>query len=685
MKRIAVIALLLFIAGFQPVVSQGKLTAEMLWKFGRVSEPRLSPDGKQVLYSVKFFNLETNKGDNNLYLVPVAGGAPFAIAAGPENDHTARWRPDGKKIMFLSAVNGKSQLFEMNPDGSGRTQVTAMSNDISGYSFSPAGDKLWMTMETKTGKTTADRYPDLPMANGARIYDDLMYRHWDHWEDENSSHIFVVNYANGKASADAKDIMGNESFESPLQPFGDEEQIAWSPDGKQIAYTSKKQNGREFATGTNSDIYLYDLASGITENISEGMPGYDTKPVFSPDGKKIIWLSMATPMYEADRNRIFEYDFATKAKKELTTGYDYTADAPVFSKDGKSIYFMAGINATDQVWQYDASQKAGQQFIQLTKEMADVVSFSMGYDGKNPVMVTNVMSISSPSELFTVDMKTGVSKQITFTNKEVLSTIKMGKVDKRMVKTTDGKEMLTWVIYPPDFDPAKKYPTLLYCQGGPQSTVSQFFSYRWNFQLMAAHGYIVVAPNRRGLPSFGEKWNRDISGDWGGQAMKDLTSAIDDVSKEPFVNKDKLGAVGASFGGYSVYWLAGNHNKRFKAFVSHCGVFNLESMYGTTEEIFFADFDMNGSYFKSPLPKSYTEFNPIRFVNNWDTPILVIHNDKDFRVPISQGMEAFTAARMKNIPARFLSFPDENHWVIKPQNSVLWQREFFGFLDSYLK
>jgi dipeptidyl aminopeptidase/acylaminoacyl peptidase len=524
------------------------------------------------------------------------------------------------------------------------------------------------------------------MSNGARIYDNLMFRHWDHWEDELSSHIFIADYSNGSISTDYKDIMAGEPFESPLQPFGDEEQIAWSPDGKKIAYTCKKLTGTAYATSTDSDIYLYDIATGKTENLSKGNPGYDTKPAFSPDGKKIIWLSMATPSYEADRNRIIQYEFATGTKTELTQGYDYTADSPVFSKDGRYIYFMAGINATDQLWSYDFKPAKGVHPIsQLTKDIADVISFSLGGDPKNPVLVTSVMSISSPAELFRVDTKSGASTQLTTTNKEVLSKIKMGKVEKRMVKTTDNLDMLTWVIYTPDFDPSKKYPTLLYCQGGPQSTVSQFFSYRWNFQLMAAHGYIVVAPNRRGLPSFGEKWNRDISGDWGGQAMKDLLSAIDDVSKEPYVNKDKMGAVGASFGGYSVYWLAGNHNKRFKAFISHCGVFNLESMYGTTEEIFFGDFDMGGPYFKKPQPKSYTEFNPIKFVNNWDTPILVIHNDKDFRVPISQGMEAFTAAQLKNIPSRFLSFPDENHWVTKPQNSVLWQREFFRWLDTYLK
>ncbi|MFN5324814.1 MAG: alpha/beta hydrolase family protein, partial [Bacteroidota bacterium] len=348
-------------------------------------------------------------------------------------------------------------------------------------------------------------------------------------------------------------------------------------------------------------------------------------------------------------------------------------------------YFICGINATDQIWSITTDMKKKPVIRQITTDQADYTGFTLWSDGKTTTMVAARMSMSEPTELYNIDLKNGKPTQLTFTNDEILKTIQMGKVEKRMVKATDGKDILTWVIYPPNFDPNKKYPALLYCQGGPQSTVSQFFSYRWNFQLMAANDYIIVAPNRRGLPSFGTEWNRQISGDWGGQAMQDLLSAIDDVSSEPYIDKKRLGAVGASFGGYSVYWLAGNHNKRFSAFVSHCGVFNLESMYGTTEELFFADFDMGGSYFAKPPHKTYTEFNPIKYVDKWDTPILVIHNDLDYRVPISQGMEAFTAARLRGIPARFLSFSDENHWVTKPQNSIMWYRTFFNWLDMYLR
>jgi len=683
MKKSLLACTLVFLYFIPVAKAQVKLTPELLWQFSRVSEPRISPDGNNVVYSQKSYDLAADKGNNDLFIISTEGGDARVIASGPENDHSATWSPDGKKILFLSNRSGSTQLWQMNPDGNNKSQVSDEKGDLEAYGIAPSGNKVWFSMAVKTGKTTQEIYPELPKAN-ARIYDDLMYRHWDHWEDEKHNHIFYASLNAGKLSG-STDIMTGEPFDSPLSPFGGPEQVAFSHDGNRIAYTCKKLSGKDYATTTNSDIYLYDLATGKTENISKGMEGYDMSPVFSPDGKRLIWLSMKTPVYEADRNRIMEMNPDTKSIRELTADFPYSADKLSFSKDGKQIYFMAGVNATDQVWVLSEPSKKPITIRQLTTDTADHIDYSFVENGKKKVMVTAMMSISKPVELYKIDMETGYTRQITSANNALLGKIKMGKVEKRMIKATDGKEILTWVIYPPDFDATKKYPALLYCQGGPQSTISQFFSYRWNFQLMAANGYIVVAPNRRGLPSFGEEWNRQISGDWGGQAMKDLLSAIDNVSSEPFVDKNKLGAVGASFGGYSVYWLAGNHNKRFKAFIAHDGVFNLESMYGMTEEIWFPDFDMGGPYWKEPEPKSYKLFSPHRFVKNWDTPILVIHNDKDFRVPLAQGMEAFTAARLMNVPARFLSFPEENHWMLKPQNSVLWQKEFFSWLDKWLK
>jgi len=679
-----IIVALLLLECIIPAKAQN-MTPETLWKMGRVSDPQLSPDGKVVVYNVRYYNLQANKGHTDIYRINVDGSNKVLLACDSTNYSSPKWSADGNKIFFLCNKSGSNQIWQMDADGSNKAQVSNVTTDISNYGFSLLNHIIWFTQDVKLDKSTQDIYPDLPKATG-RIIDNLMYRHWDEWADGTYSHVFVAPYHDGKmVPGSMMDIMRDEKFDSPLKPMGDEGQIAWAHDEKRIAYTCKKLSGKDYATSTNSDIYMFNVITGATVNLSEGMMGYDVNPCFSPDGHKIIWLSMKTAGYEADCNRIFVYDFDTKTKKELTEGFKYSVEKAEWSPDGKMIYFLAGINATEQVFSLNPDANAKDAIKQITNDVADHTDFTLVNNGHENVMVTSMMNISMPTELFNINLTTGASKQITFTNKEILSTFKMGKVEKRMVKATDGKDILTWVIYPPDFDATKKYPALLYCQGGPQSTVSQFFSYRWNFQLMAANGYIIVAPNRRGLPSFGEEWNAEISGDWGGQAMNDLLSAIDNVSKEPFVNKDKLGAVGASFGGYSVYWLMGHHNKRFKTFIAHDGVFDLESMYGTTEELWFPDYDLGGSYYKTPMPESYAKFNPINFVKYWDTPILIIHNEKDFRVPVSQGMEAFTAAQLKNIPSRFLCFPDENHWVLKPQNSVLWQRIFFDWLDRSLK
>jgi dipeptidyl aminopeptidase/acylaminoacyl peptidase len=681
MKKLFLILFLIPAISF----SQQKLTPETLWKLSRISDPKLSPDGKKCLYSSRSFDLASNKGNSDIWCAEGNNFMTKKLLAGGSGDESgARWYANGTKILFMSDSSGSNQLWIMDADGSDKRQVTKIDGGIDDYGVSASGNMLWFYKDVKLDKTLTEIYPDLPKATG-KVYDDLMMRHWNQWADDSYSHVFIVEFNNGSVSGTPIDIMQGERFDCPVKPMGGGEQISISPDGKTIAYVSRKLSGVEYARSTNSEIYLYDVASKKTTNFTEGMPGYDMNPFFSPDGKQLIWLSMATATYEADRNRIFLYDFTTKTKRELTTGFAYSVESAKWIPDGKKIYFLSGINATQQLYSYDLNPKTKLPLRQITNDIGDHTDFTVANDGKNSFIVTTMMSISMPIELFSVDEKTGKATQASSVNGSTLQSYKMGKVVKRMVKATDGKDILTWVIYPPDFDSTKKYPTLLYCQGGPQSTVSQFFSYRWNFQLMAANGYIIVAPNRRGLPSFGEAWNREISGDWGGQAMRDLLSAIDDVAKEPYVNKDKLGAIGASFGGYSVYWLAGHHNKRFKAFISHCGVFNLESMYGTTEELWFPDFDLGGPYWKTPQPESYQKFSPHDFIKNWDTPILIIHNEKDFRVPLGQGMEAFTAARVQNIPARFFYFPDEGHWVNKPQNSVLWQRIFFDWLDKYLK
>jgi dipeptidyl aminopeptidase/acylaminoacyl peptidase len=682
MKRIFISCLVLTSA-VATVVAQNKLSPETLWKFGRIAEPKVSPDGKTVVYSVTRYNVEENKGNAELFSVPVSGGNALQLTNTKTSENNARWRPDGKKIGYISSESGSPQLWEMNPDGSGKRQVSNISEGISNFNYSPKGTHIFFTRDIQIDQTLKQRYPDLPKAN-ALEYDGLMMRHWNQWEDGAFSHVFFASYTDGKIG-DAKDIMPGEAFDAPLMPFGGEEQLCWSSDGKTIAYTCKKLKGTDYAASTNSDIYLYNIETEKTINISEENKGYDTEPRFSPDGKSIVWLSMQTPGFEADKNRMILYDIATGNKKDLTEGFDQSAENVIWSKDSKTLYFGSATQATHQAYAYSFGAKKD-MIKKLTDGLHDIGAFDVANDAKKTFLVASKMDISNPAELYKVDIAALTLTQITSTNKDILNTVKMGKVEKRMVKTTDGKDMLVWVIFPPDFDPAKKYPTLLYCQGGPQSVVSQFFSYRWNFQLMAANGYIIVAPNRRGLPSFGQQWNDEISGDWGGQCMRDYLSAIDDVSKENYVDKDRRGAVGASFGGYSVYWLAGhNEDKRFKSFIAHCGVFNLESMYGETEEIFFSDHDFGGPYWKNPKPKSYEDFSPINFVKNWNTPILVIHNNKDFRVPLGQGLQAYSAAQLQGIKSRFLYFEDEGHWVTKPQNGLLWQREFFRWLDETLK
>jgi len=676
MKK-SIVFLISLLVAIPAIFSQNKLTPELLWKLGRVSDMQVSPDKKSVLYGITYYNLEENKGNRDLYIIPVNGGTPVNITNTPGSEWNGIWRPDGKKIGYISAESGDPQLWEMNPDGSNKKQITSFEGGITGFAYSPAMTHVLFTRDIKLDKTVNEVYPDLPKAD-ARIIDDLLYRHWNDWHDFAYSHIIVSAYSDGSVSG-ALDILREEKFDTPLTPDGGMEQIAWSPDGQKIAYVCRKLHGKEEAISTNSDIYIFDMKTSITSNITKDMPGYDLDPVFSPDGKKIAWCSMKTPGYESDKKRLMVYDFSSKTYTDVSESFDESVSTLRWNADNNIIYFLSYTKGTCQVFQADVSAK---KITQLTKGTHDFTELFA--DGKTALGVK--MSMSMPSEIYRIETEKGWSyiDQLTFTNKELLDKIKMGRVEERWITTSDKKKMLVWVIYPPNFDKNKKYPALLYCQGGPQSTVSQFFSYRWNFQMMAANDYIVVAPNRRGLPGFGQEWNDQIALDYGGQNMRDYLTAIDSVSKEPYVNADKLGAVGASYGAFSVYWLAGNHNKRFKAFIAHCGMFNFESWYGTTEEMWFANHDLGGAYWQTPKPKSY-DFSPHKFVGNWDTPILVIHGGYDFRIPYTEGMQAFDAAQLQGIPSRFLFFPNETHFVTKPQNSVLWQREFFGWLDKWLK
>ncbi len=653
----------------------GILTPEILWKFGRVSGGSLSPDGKQVVYSVTRYSLMENKGTTDIYITTTGGqGTAAAVIEDGFSNSQPVFLPGKDRIGFISNRSGSSQLWEIDPDGSDLKQITDVEGGIGFFRYSPDLLHFLYTREVKLEPTPREIYPDLPQTK-VRIIGDLMYRHWDSWHDYSYSHIFVAPYR-GKVTG-GKDIMKDEPWDAPLAPFPDPAEFCWSPDGKEIAYTCKKMKGRDYAVSTNSDIYLYDLETEETRNLTTGMPGYDKYPVFSSNGNKIAWQSMATPGYEADKDRLFVMDLLTGEKEYLTKDFDQNVSNLTWSEDDRHLYFISGIHATCQVYRMDLETR---QIGQITEGVHDYISIHL----KDGILCGTKMSMSMAPEIFKIDTESGAETQLTFTNQHIYDHIKMGRVEESWIPTTDGKEMLVWVIYPPNFDMDKKYPALLYCQGGPQSAVSQFFSFRWNFQIMAANDYIIVAPNRRGLPTFGTEWNQQISGDYGGQNMKDYLSAIDAMKEQDYIDENRLGAVGASYGGYSVFYLAGHHEGRFRTFISHCGIYNLVSMYGATEEAFFVNHDLEGPYWEDPRSRSY-DFSPHLYVQNWDTPIMIITGARDYRVPYTQSLEAFNAAQLRGIPGKLLFFPEESHFVLKPQNAVLWQREFFGWLDKYLK
>jgi dipeptidyl aminopeptidase/acylaminoacyl peptidase len=654
------------------------MTPEVLWSFGRLGDVQVSPNGSRILYGVSYYSIAQNKGNRELFVMNIDGTQKKQLTQTSENEFNAIWHPNGKDIVYLSSNSGSLQVWSMSGDGTGKKQISNIDGGVNSLAFSPNGTKVMFTQDVKIDKSTADVYTDLPEADG-KIIEDLMYRHWDVWEDGSYSHVFIADFDGSKLSK-PKDLMPGEPFDTPLMPFGGIEDIAWSPDSKHLAYTCKKLKGKAYTLSTNSDVYLYNLESGKTTNLTEGMMGYDKSPIFSPDGKKMYWLSMERPGFEADKDRLFELNLETGEKKYLTEHFDYSPLSLVWGKGNESLYFVAGVMATFQIYKMNIATK---EIVAITQGQYDYHSVAF-VDDK---LIATRVDMTKPQEIYSIDLKSKEVAELSFENKHLLDQLVMPTVEKRWIETTDNKDMLTWIIYPPNFDETKKYPTILYCEGGPQSPLSQFWSYRWNFSMMASNGYIIVAPNRRGTLTMGQQWTDEISKDNSGQAMKDLLQAIDVVKEEPFVDEDNLAAIGASFGGFSVNWLAGNHEGRFKAFISHCGVFNSEMEYMTTDEMFFDNWEKGGAPWEEDnkvAMKSYAG-SPHNFVKNWDTPIMIIHGEHDYRIPYTQGMAAFNSAQLLGIPSKLLFFPSETHWVMKPQNGILWQREFKGWLDKWLK
>ncbi|MDD5854766.1 MAG: S9 family peptidase [Prevotella sp.] len=697
-----------FIGKNEIKLTGNKMTPEALWAMGRIGATQASPNGKNIVYQVGYYSVKANKGHQVLYVIDTNGKNNKLLTTDSKSETDASWIEGGKAIAFLR----DGEIWKMNSDGTNRIQLSHENNSIEGYSFSPDGNWVLIIKQIPYNDIIKKNPDDLPLATG-RLVTDMNYRHWDEYV-ETIPHPFLAQVNPDGSIGESKDIMGNEPFECPVKPFGGIEQLAWSPDSKCIAYTSRKKTGVEYAVSTDTDIYLYCIDSGTTTNLCKpenykepeidmtktmknqevnseanlkNNPGYDQNPKFSPDGKYIAWQSMARNGYESDRNRLCVYNLSTGEKCYTTESFDSNVDDFCWDDDSKSLYFIGVWHGCTDIYRTNIKGEV----VQLTEGWHDYGSIQMLHDGNK--LLAERHSMSQASELYIVSpakkAKESKAQQVTFENKHLYDQMTFGKIQQRWTKTSDGKDMMYWIVLPADFDSTKKYPTLLFCEGGPQSPVSQFWSYRWNFQIMAANGYVIIAPNRRGLPGFGSEWNEEISGDWTGMCMKDYLSAIDDACNNlPFVDKDRLGAVGASFGGFSVYYLAGHHDKRFKCFIAHDGAFNLESMYTDTEEAWFSNWEYEDAFWNKDLSenaKKTYENSPHKFVDKWDTPILCIHGEKDYRINANQGMGAFNAARMRGIPAELLIYPDENHWVLKPQNGILWQRTFFNWLDRWLK
>lgn len=655
------------------------LDPQTLWKLGRVSAEGISPDGKTLVYGVSNYAVETNSSEKNLYTLSLETGNSTPLTSEKGGESVVQITENGDIIYLF-----KGQLWKKNRYKGEAVQLTNNDTELENVKLSPNGQYILFSKAVLIKKYhSTDKYQDLPKSD-AYVFDNLDYRHWDTFNNGKFNHPFVASYNNGKIG-EAIDLLQDEPFYSPQMPFGGSEDYEWTPDSKAVLYVSKKKFGTDYAVSTNTDIYRYDLTTKQTTNLTEGMLGYDTNPTYSPDGTKLTWLSMKTDGYEADKNDIIVFDKASSQRLNLTAHWDGTVNSFTWSKDNRKIYFVAPSKGTVQLFELVVPTNFKNKSLASIKQISEGNFDITGIIGQvdNQLIVTST-KFTRATEVYRYDLKSKKLTPLTTVNDNMYAQISDNKIESRITKASDGQDLFSWVIYPPDFDPTKKYPTILYCEGGPQSALTQFYSFRWNLQLIASQGYIVIAPNRRGMPGWGVKWNEAISKDWGGQPIRDYLSAIDDISKEKYVDTTRRAAIGASYGGYSVYMLAGVHENRFKTLIAHNGLFDMRSWYGTTEEMFFANHELGGPYWDKANEKSYTTFNPSEYIEKWNTPILIFQGGHDYRVPIGQGLGAFQAAQLKKIKSRLVYLPDENHWVLSGHNAQVWQREFFGWLKETL-
>ncbi len=704
---IALFSLLIITFGPVVIAQQTTMTPELLWQLGRLGESSVSESQSQIAYTVRRYDLAENSGKSTLHLLDIAAGKSRPIVEQWPSLNSVQWSTfDDQPVLYFIGIPAESddepadshsadddsdsesnedvpQVWRYRVSDGSLQQVTEVEDGVANLKVSPSGKHIAFTIDIKMDEDVNERHPDLPKAE-ARVIDNLMFRHWNAWHDFKYSHLHVASIGDDGLARSTVDLMEGMRVDCPVPPFGGSEQFAWSPEGNEICYTAKIVE--RWAESTNSDLFIVRLNEngakiGDAVNITQGMEGYDNDPFYSPNGKWIAFHSMQRPSFESDRNRIMLFDRQTKNISELTRGLDQNANHAMWSTDSTGVLFVSEYRGSNQIFRMDVGADSATQLTEgpFNWDLVDIGA------NENHLFATKT-SMLRPAEIHSVSLLDKSDEQLTTVNNDIYENLALPTIGERWVDATDGKRIHCWVIYPADFDESKSYPMLTYCQGGPQGQVGQWFSYRWNFHLMAANGYVVLAPNRRGLPGFGRAWNDQISGDWGGQAMQDLLSATDNMLDEPYIDRKRVAAVGASFGGYTVYWMMGNHQDRFAAMIAHCGVFNLESMYGATEELFFVNWDLGGPYWKSrDIQRGYDQFSPHRFVRNWKTPLMVIHGERDFRVPVTQGLEAFTAAQVQNVPSRFLYFPSEGHWVLQPQNGVLWHREFFSWLDTFCK